>query len=534
MSLLIKALASAEKDKQAEQNKRQASEPAAATLALELAPMEIKSVAISGSLDSDGATKDLANVSLATSVTESSLTEIKQAEPDSLNDSFADSYLSLAEEAGLTDTSLTASKYIKPKATAAKASSKANDQFNLQKDNLQAVQQAKKANNKAATSLSAASSLQSVAAQATETNQKAAAKVFVANQAVKSASSKSALVALGIAGALMIWLGLQGYTYFNKLTAPVLVVAKPALPTPPVVAVVPAGNVVPTENVASIDQAPAETSVLPRAISAEIAVVKDAVKSAVEPSASQGGVVAENDAPKKVAAKKSKSLSDEFLTENELLVNRSSESASQNASKRAPVKLISRVPTAGVDPTLLAAYQAFSRGEYATAQQQYRQVLQSDIRNVDALLGMAAIAQRQGRDADAQGWYQKVLEIEPRNIIAQSAIVSTQANTDVIGTESRIKSMLAQQPEAANLHASLGNLYAEQSQWPSAQEAFFNACRFAPNNADYVFNLAISLDQMGKSNLALKQYQRALEMVNKSGATSPDKAQLEARIRALQ
>jgi hypothetical protein len=32
----------------------------------------------------------------------------------------------------------------------------------------------------------------------------------------------------------------------------------------------------------------------------------------------------------------------------------------------------------------------------------------------------------------------------------------------------------------------------------------------------------------------LKQYQRALDLLNKSGAASPDRAQLEARIRELQ
>jgi uncharacterized protein HemY len=149
------------------------------------------------------------------------------------------------------------------------------------------------------------------------------------------------------------------------------------------------------------------------------------------------------------------------------------------------------------------------------------------------------IAQRQGRDADAQGWYQKVLEIEPRNSVAQTAILNRQANidganADEVGRESQIKSMIAQQPEGANLHATLGNLYADNGQWPSAQEAYFNASRLAPNNADYAFNLAISLDQMGKSSLALKQYQRALVLLNKSGGTSPDRTQLEARIRELQ
>ncbi|MEQ1767355.1 MAG: hypothetical protein ABL859_08000, partial [Methylotenera sp.] len=202
--------------------------------------------------------------------------------------------------------------------------------------------------------------------------------------------------------------------------------------------------------------------------------------------------------------------------------------------KNKQLTLITKAQPPGVDPTLLEAYQAFTRGEDANAQQKYRQVLQRDVRNVDALLGMAAIAQRQSRDADTQGWYQKVLEIEPRNSIAQSAMASPRANTDLISTESRIKNMIAQQPDGANLHATLGNLYAEQNQWPSAQEAYFNASRLAPNNADYAFNLAISLDQMGKANLALKQYQRALDLLNKSGGASPDRTQLEARIRELQ
>ena len=506
MSLLIKALASAEKDKQAEQNKLQSGKPVAADLAL--APIDVKPLAMSDSAVSDAVAEDIANAQLAKGATGSIFTESKQAETNSLNDSYAANYLSLAEEAGLTNAYFAASKYVKPKTGADKSSSQANDQFNQQKDNMQAAQQAKKA----VEPLYDVATSRAQATQSAETNQKAAAKVFVANQSVRTSSSKSALVALGIAGALMIWLGMQGYSYFNKSTAPVLVVVKPAMPASLV---------------------PVEATVLPQAISTDNAIVKDVVKSTVESDISQNSIVADKEVPKNPQANQLKSMREESFVENETLVS-ISEKNSQSASKHAPVKLISHALTVGIDPTLLAAYQAFSRGEYAAAQQQYRQVLQGDIRNVDALLGMAAIAERQGRDADAQGWYEKVLEIEPRNIIAQSAIVSTQTNTDVVGTESRLKSMLAQQPEAANLHASLGNLYVEQSQWPSAQEAFFNACRFAPNNADYAFNLAISLDQMGKSNLALKQYQRALELLNKSGASSPDKTQLEARIKALQ
>lgn len=516
MSLLIKALASAEKDKRASER------VAGAPLTLELTPIDDKQVAASDQTIVD-------NVADNSKAEQRVIADAanKSSETTRVTDSFSDNYLSLAEEAGLTEASVAANKYAKPKAGAVKPSDKANNQSGSSKGSSQDVSPVKKPANKAATPLPAASTLQLPSTQTVEISQKAAAKVFVANQATKSPSSKFALVLIGVVGALMIWLGLQGYTYFHRLTAPELVLVKPVTPIPPPVAA--------TENVPATPVQPAPTALaaLPQeapVATVEGAVVKAEIKSKLKTESSLNKRVAENDAPNKSSTKKSKDSSDELLADNEMQVKGTSESL----SKHAPVKLISRALAVGVDPTLLSAYQAFSRGENASAQQQYRQVLQLDVRNVDALLGMAAIAQRQGRDADAQGWYQKVLEIEPRNTIAQSAMISPQAHIDAVGTESRIKGMLAQQPEAANLHASLGNLYAEQGQWPSAQEAFFNASRFAPNNADYAFNLAISLDQMGKSNLALKQYQRALELLNKSGASSPDRAQLEARIKALQ
>src|SRR5450830_768439 len=513
MSLLIKALASAEKEKQA------AGRVADAPLTLELAPLEVKPVAVSDQT----IVENVAGSSKAEELLTADAAN-KSSETTRATDSFSDNYLSLAEEAGLTEVPVTANKYAKPKAVAVKPSDKANNQPSSSKGSSQDLTQVKKSANKAAAPLPVTSTLQSPSTQTVEISQKAAAKVFVANQVTKTPSSKFALVLIGVVGALMIWLGLQGYTYFHRLTAPELVLVKPVtLIQPPVAAI---------ENVPATpaQPAPAALAALPQeapVAAVEGAAVKTEIKSKNTMESGLNKRVAKNDVPQ---TKKSKSSSDESFTDNEMPVSGESESL----PKHAPIKLISRAQTVGVDPTLLSAYQAFSRGENASAQQQYRQVLQLDVRNVDALLGMAEIAQRQGRDADAQGWYQKVLEIEPRNTIAQSAMISPQAHTDAVGTESRIKGMLAQQPEAANLHASLGNLYAEQGQWPSAQEAFFNASRFAPNNADYAFNLAISLDQMGKSNLALKQYQRALELLNKSGASSPDRAQLEARIKALQ
>lgn len=198
------------------------------------------------------------------------------------------------------------------------------------------------------------------------------------------------------------------------------------------------------------------------------------------------------------------------------------------------VQVTRHTPPPAVDPRLEAAYHAFVAGDDATAQAAYRQVLQTDVRNTDALLGMGAVALRQGRDEDAAGWYNAVLEVDPRNSFAQAALASLFGELDPVRAESRIKNLIARQPEAAHLYAALGNLYAEQKQWPQAQQAYFEAYRLAADNADYAFNLAVSLDQMGKPALALQYYEQALSLLEGSDTAGIGRTVLEARIRQLQ
>ena len=210
-----------------------------------------------------------------------------------------------------------------------------------------------------------------------------------------------------------------------------------------------------------------------------------------------------------------------------------SDSASITASTNNSGVSVSKTKSQGeVSPTLMRAYEAYNAGNDNDAQKLYKQVLQHDIRNVDALLGLGAIAQRQGRVADANGWFGKVLEVEPRNNIAQVALLDNTTQSNDINSETHLKNLLAKQPDDANLHAELGNYYAAQNQWPSAQQAYFDAYRLhaSANNA---LNLAVSLDQMGKPKLALPYYQRALELAQ-TGGNSIDKAALEARIAAIQ
>lgn len=204
------------------------------------------------------------------------------------------------------------------------------------------------------------------------------------------------------------------------------------------------------------------------------------------------------------------------------------------SSEASRVSVSKNRPATGVSREVMTAYEAFNRGDDKAAQQAYRQALQADVRNIDALLGMAAVAVRQGRQADALAWYGKVLELEPRNITAQTALLELQGQADPQSSESRLKTMISLNPQAAHLHAALGQQYIGQAQWPLAQQSFFEAHHLDATNPEYAFNLAVSLDHMGKPALALQYYLQAQALLLTHAATSVDQAQLATRIQQLQ
>jgi Tfp pilus assembly protein PilF len=337
--------------------------------------------------------------------------------------------------------------------------------------------------------------------------QQTASTVFTAKQTrAKPGSSRNILLITVIGLFVMLLIGFQIYNYIQALSQPELIMPRPvATVTPTTQSVQPAESPVVAPPVSPNESAPEEKP------------VQDApsVESGVS---NPSGVMAPPTERVQKAAKAEPMIFGEPIAERR--------DTSMQVSKNSTGPRVS--------PELMAAYRAFNAGDDVEAQELYRKVLRTDLRNVDALLGMAAIAQRQGRLQDATGWYGKVLEAEPRNPIAQAAMLNAMSQGDPVASESRIKTLLAQQPNAANLHAALGSLYTERGQWPAAQQSYFEAYRLEPENPEYAFNLAIALDQLGKPRLALEYYKKTLDLIQRSNNITIDRSQLESRITQLQ
>ncbi len=178
------------------------------------------------------------------------------------------------------------------------------------------------------------------------------------------------------------------------------------------------------------------------------------------------------------------------------------------------------------------AYSAFWNGEYDTAASLYEETLKEFPDNRDALLGMGAIASNAGDYAAAFKWYARQLAVNPRDGFARAALINLQDRSQLLNSESVIKSMLHESPDTHFLYFTLGNIYAAGSRWAEAQQAFFDAYRLNSSKPDYALNLAISLDHIGQYSAALDYYNAALDLSDKTPSRF-DSSQVKTRIDSL-
>ena len=168
------------------------------------------------------------------------------------------------------------------------------------------------------------------------------------------------------------------------------------------------------------------------------------------------------------------------------------------------------------DPDIALAYNSLLSGNRAEAKRLYSIAAERDPFNTDALLGLASIAGNQGDLNGAERHYRRALELDPQNASALAGLASIRQPGGP--SESQLKFELARAPDSAPLRFALGNQYANQGRWDEAQQAYFDAFSLDGRNADYAYNLAVSLDQLEQSKQAITYYRKALDLAKIHGA----------------
>ncbi len=240
----------------------------------------------------------------------------------------------------------------------------------------------------------------------------------------------------------------------------------------------------------------------------------------------------------------SEKLANEKRTQNKLeaktLTKKQANAARNNTDKEKPLKngksVVSIHRTNKSDPIgekLDAAWLAYERGQYDEAEKQYAEVLHLEKNNRDAMLGLGAIAIHKKDLRVAKGYYLALLKQDPRDPIATAAIASLHSDkTSIEADEEYLLSALQKNPSAHHLNFALGNIYAQQNNWKSAQQYYFKAWQNNNENADYVFNLAVSMDQLSKQQQAIKFYKECL-LKSKNKQVSFSREAVKKRISEL-
>lgn len=186
-----------------------------------------------------------------------------------------------------------------------------------------------------------------------------------------------------------------------------------------------------------------------------------------------------------------------------------------------------------VGDKLDAAWVAYEGGHYQQAKDLYRAVLTMEKNNRDALLGMGAIAVIEKNASVAREIYLSLLKQDPRDPIATAALASLQTGeTSLKADEEYMLMMVQKNPDAPHLNFALGNIYAQQNKWRPAQQYYFNAWQHDKKNADYIFNLAVSLDQLNKHQQAITFYKDSL-LKSENKQISFSRVAVQQRIKEL-
>ncbi|MFK7731683.1 MAG: tetratricopeptide repeat protein [Pseudomonadales bacterium] len=174
------------------------------------------------------------------------------------------------------------------------------------------------------------------------------------------------------------------------------------------------------------------------------------------------------------------------------------------------------------------AYAQWTGGDLSGARTAYERILQANPEDTEALVGLGSMAQQQGNEDLAVSYLVRAVKNKPDHAFALAALASLSSTENRGRLEKDLMQLARSNPNVSELPFILGNWYARDKRWADAQQAYFDAFNRDSQSADYAFNLAVSLDQLGKTASAKSFYQKAIAL-SPNSVTHFDVEQARAR-----
>lgn len=152
------------------------------------------------------------------------------------------------------------------------------------------------------------------------------------------------------------------------------------------------------------------------------------------------------------------------------------------------------------------AYNAVLVGQYEIAVELYKEIIQKEPKNLYAKYSLAVVYQRLNQYKQAKNIYYELLKADAENrdeiINNIIAIIIEETPREAIYILNRLTK---QNPQAANMFASMGLAYEKIGEYDQAIISYIKAYELDRNNMTYCYNLGVLYDQA-------KNYEKAVEM----------------------
>ena len=161
---------------------------------------------------------------------------------------------------------------------------------------------------------------------------------------------------------------------------------------------------------------------------------------------------------------------------------------------------------------LISAERAMKLGRYDSALEIYDVLYDLNKKDSRVLMGRAVVLQKLGRFDEAMGVYEQLEALEPENMDIKVNMLGLLATRYPSVALRRLLDLQQKSKSHVGLAAQIAVCYAKLGDTKSALRYLGTAASMDPKNANHLFNMAVIADRAGDKTMAIKYYEKALEV----------------------